>query len=386
MKNGLRKYGLIMLAIAWAGSCKHPFEPQIFQHSDHLLVVSGFINAEPGGVTTITLTRSQNIVDTTALPVPELYARIAIEGEGGEIFGLTEKDNGDYVSQPLNLNQTGSYRLKITTNDGKDYLSDLIPVKLTPPIDSITWRQQNDVTKKNDVTVYVNSHDPNNDTRYYRWDFTETWQYSSSLSGIWGLKGNLVIYKNDSSTQTDSCWRTAESKNINITNTLALSEDVVSAFPLTIIANADERISVRYSILVRQYALTPEAYQYRSNLQKNTELNGTIFDPQPLQLVSNMHCTSNPNEPVIGYISASTVQQKRIFIRHTEVTDWHYHGTIEDCHFLEIPVNPVYFGIWSYPDPTYDPYYFSGSILHIAKKSCLECQFWGGTTSRPSFW
>src|SRR5882672_4893209 len=140
MKNRLLKYCSITLVIAFAASCKHPFEPQIFQRSDHLLVVSGFINAEPGGVTTINLTRSQNIVDTTALPVPELYAQVTIQGENGENFGLAEKDNGNYVSVPLNLNQTASYRLKITTNDGKDYLSDLIAVKLTPPIDSITWR------------------------------------------------------------------------------------------------------------------------------------------------------------------------------------------------------------------------------------------------------
>ena len=381
----MRKNNFVFIMIALSISCKHPYMPKAFNASDHFLVVSGFINASPNASTTISLTRSQNVSDTT-IAVPEAYAQVAIEGEGGETFNLQDQGNGNYVSVPLSLNQSGSYRLKITTNDGKDYLSDLILVKITPPIDSVTWKQINDVTKEKDVTIYVNTHDPNNDTRYYRWDFTETWQYSSTLSGIWGLKGNLIIYKNDSTTQTDSCWRTAESKDINITTTLALSDDVVSEFPLTVIPKDDERISVRYSIMVRQYALTPDAYQFRANLQKNTELNGTIFDPQPFQLSSNIHCTTNPNEPVIGYISASTMEQKRIFIYRKEVTGWNYHGTIEDCHFLEIAANPVYFGIWDYPDPTYDPYYFSGGTLHIAKKACLECQFWGGTTSRPSFW
>ena len=176
------------------------------------------------------------------------------------------------------------------------------------------------------------------------------------------------------------------SKDINILNTLALSDDVVSDFPLTVIPKNDERISVRYSILVRQYAMTPEAYQFRANLQKNTELNGTIFDPQPFQLNSNIHCTSNPNQPVIGFVSASTVAEKRIFIKRNQVTGWNYHPIFEDCNILVIPTNPVYFAIWTYPDPTYDPYYFSGGATYIAKKSCLECQVWGGTTHRPSFW
>jgi len=385
MKNGLRKYYIFFLMTVLMISCKHPYEPKVFKTSDHLLVVSGFINVGQNAVTTINLTRSQNITDTT-IAVPELYAQVAVQSDNGENFSLAGQGDGNYISSALNLDHSQSYKLKITSNDGNEYLSDPIPVKITPAIDSITWQQLNDVTKEKDVTVYVNTHDPNNDTRYYRWDFTETWQYSSFLSGIWGLKANIIIYKNDSSTQTDSCWRTAESKNINITTTLALSDDIVSQFPLTVIPKNDERISVRYSILVRQYALTPEAYQYRANLQKNTELNGTIFDPQPLQLNGNIHCTTNANQPVIGYVSASTVSQKRIFISRKEVTSWNYSSTIEDCHFLEIATNPVYFGIWSYPDPTYDPYYFSGDALHIAKKSCLECQYWGGTTSRPSFW
>src|SRR5882724_6118443 len=289
MKNGLRKYYIFFLMTVLMISCKHPYEPKVFKTSDHLLVVSGFINVGQNAVTTINLTRSQNITDTT-LAVPELYAQVAVQSDNGENFSLAGQGDGNYISSALNLDHSQSYKLKINSNDGNEYLSDPIPVKITPAIDSITWQQLNDVTKEKDVTVYVNTHDPNNDTRYYRWDFTETWQYSSFLSGIWGLKDNIVIYKNDSSTQTDSCWRTAESKNIDITTTLALSDDVVSQFPLIVIPKNDERISVRYSILVRQYALTPEAYQYRANLQKNTELNGTIFDPQPLQLNSNIHC------------------------------------------------------------------------------------------------
>lgn len=371
--------------IAVFNSCKHPYTPAVFSSGEHLLVVSGFINVGSNASTTINLTRSQNLTDT-AIIVPELYAQVSIQGSGGESFSCVGQGDGNYISSPLNLNQTSLYKLKITTNDGSEYVSDDLPVKITPPIDSVTWRQFNDVTKENDVTIYVNSHDPTNSTRYYRWDFTETWQYTSYLSGIWGLKDTLVIYKNDSTTQTDSCWRTANSKDINILNTLALSDDVVSDFPLTVIPKDDERISVRYSILVRQYAITPEAYQYRANLQKNTELNGTIFDPQPFQLNSNIHCTTNPNQPVIGFVSASTVAEKRIFIKRNEVTGWNYHPIFEDCNILVIPTNPVYFAIWTYPDPTYDPYYFSGDIVHIAKKSCLECQFWGGTTHRPSFW
>jgi hypothetical protein len=57
----------------------------------------------------------------------------------------------------------------------------------------------------------------------------------------------------------------------------------------------DERISSRYSTLVRQFAISPNTYNYWQNL-KNTEQLGTLFDAQPSQLVGNAHCAV-PNEP-----------------------------------------------------------------------------------------
>jgi len=377
MRNVFRKYSLIFLTITWIYSCKHAYEPPAFKTNINLLVVSGFINAEPNGSTTITLSRTQNIGDT-GVAVPELNAQVAIEGQGGEIIPLQGQGNGDYLSDPLSLDLSGSYRLKITTSNGRDYLSDFVPVKQTVPIDSLTWKQNND------VTVFVNSHDPQNDTRYYRWDYVETWQYSSALQGIWTVRNDSVILK-DVNNQTDSCWRTANSKNIVIGTSLALANDVISEQPVTIIPQNDERISVRYSILVRQYALTKEAYEYRLNLQKNTELMGTIFDPQPLLLISNIHCTTNPNEPVIGFLSASSEQEKRIFISHKEVNNWNFSPVTENCDLQN--TGETDYPIFHYPDPSYIPYYFisSGGTV-LVRRSCLECTFWGGTNVRPLFW
>jgi hypothetical protein len=312
------------------------------------------------------------------LPVAELNAQVAIEGQGGEVFPLQSQGNGDYLSDPLSLDISGSYRLKITTADGKNYLSDFVAVKQTQPIDSVNWKQ------KDGVTVYVTTHDPQNNSRYYRWDYTETWQYGSLLQGIWTVRNDSVILK-DASNQTDSCWRTANSKNIVIGTSTALAEDVISDLPVTTIPQNDERLGVRYSILVRQYALTKEAYEYRLNLQKNTELTGTIFDPQPLLLIGNIHCTSIPNEPVIGYLSASSVQSMRIFISHKEVDDWNYSPVTQGCD--PIGTSETLYPIFNFPDKSYYPYYFiSSGGTYVVKRSCLECTFWGGTNVRPSFW
>ncbi|MEJ7664694.1 MAG: DUF4249 family protein [Hymenobacter sp.] len=49
-----------------------------------------------------------------------------------------------------------------------------------------------------------------------------------------------------------------------------------------------------YSILVRQYALTPEEFAYWDKLRKNTENLGTLFDPLPSQLSGNVHRLTMP--------------------------------------------------------------------------------------------
>lgn len=83
-----------------------------------------------------------------------------------------------------------------------------------------------------------------------------------------------------------------------------------------------EKIGVKYSIQVKQYALTEDAYNYWTLLKKNTEQLGSIFDSQPSASIGNIHCVNNPTEIVIGYISAGTVTNSRIFISKNQLPNW----------------------------------------------------------------
>ncbi len=98
-----------------------------------------------------------------------------------------------------------------------------------------------------------------------------------------------MIFAKDTTTQTDSCWRTANSTNILVGSSIALSEDVISYFPIAIIPQHTEKLSKRYSILVRQYAINAESFRYMQLIQKNTEQLGGLFDGQPSQLEGNIH-------------------------------------------------------------------------------------------------
>jgi len=374
------KYYLIVVLFLTAINCKKPYEPAVFISGDNYLVVDGFINTSPNGITTIILSRTKNLTDTV-VSIPERNAKLSVQNAAGTIYPLQQQgNNGNYVSNPLQLNSNTQYKIVITTANGKRYASDLVATRRTPPVDSISWRQDT-----LGVHVYVNTHDPSNNTRYYRWQYVQTWEYHAQMETAWGLRGK-VIYARDFNDQVFICYRTTPSTNVLLGTSAALSQDVISLAPLFSVPNNDSTLAQRMSILVQQYALTPQAYSYWQIIQKNSEQLGTLFDLQPSQLEGNIRSLDNSSEPVVGFMSAGSMEEKRIFISVFDLQNWRAQRGSYDCTVIDIPQNPSDFSDWYYPDTTYVPWYFSGSSIRIAKKVCIDCTVSGGTTAKPSFW
>ncbi len=367
-----------------AFSCRKPYEPAVIKVDYNYLVVEGVINAGANAVTTIVLSRTKNLTDTNTAKA-ETGANVVIEGQNGTSFILTSQGNGSYNSQPLNLSSTTNYRLNIRTTDGGVYQSDFVPVKPSPPIDSLSWKQD---TSSKDVIIYAHTHDPKNNTRYYRWDFVETWQYRAALEASWGVNNGLSYFIDpyDQVLQQYNCWGTIQSTAVSIASSEALSQDVISYAVVNKVPQHAEKMMIRYSANVRQYALTKEAYQYWELIQKSTQQTGTIFDPQPSKIMGNIHCISNREEPVIGFVSVSALTEKRIFIDHSALKDWFYKPSGVVCVMVVTDPNPIDFRIIDYPDTTLSLYFYGGGAPVLTKKDCLDCRRRGGTNAKPIFW
>ncbi|MEO6328621.1 MAG: DUF4249 domain-containing protein, partial [Ginsengibacter sp.] len=149
--------------------CKEKYLPLLASPATGYLVVEGFINNGQKS-TIITLTRTTRLFDTLDV-IYEHNATVNIEGDNQLTYPLYYTGNGNYISATsLNLNSNQKYRLRIKTQDGKEYLSDFSKVRNTPPVDSITWLREN-----GGVRLYINTHDPQNTTRYYQWKYKEVW-------------------------------------------------------------------------------------------------------------------------------------------------------------------------------------------------------------------
>jgi len=369
---------LIGSLILAAPGCKQTYTAPAQKTNINLLVVDGMLNSRAGNTSTFRLSRTQKIGDSAGAFTPELQAKLTILGNAGDTYPIPEQGNGVYMTAQLSLNPAEKFQLQIQTHNGSKYLSDLVPVLTSPPIDSLSWGPKDSVS---DVTVSINTLDPANNSHYYFWTFTETWEYHSVQDAELVLQNGLLVYA-DSTNQTYTCWKSNNSTNILLGNSTNLGEDRISQAPLTIIPQNDQRLSVRYSILASQSVLTRTAYEYWQILQKNTQNLGSLFDPQPSQLSGNYHCLTDPNEAVIGYLSAGTIQQQRLFIPGTQVIN------IPDpsCNSVTIATNQSNWQLYDYADTTVAPYHFSGNSTILSSKRCVDCRLQGGTNQKPSFW
>jgi hypothetical protein len=377
----------IYIVLIIAGSCKEKFVPNLQSPATGYLVVEGFINSgqEP---TTITLTRTTKLYDSADI-IYENNATVNILGENNEMFPLFEIGNGRYVSSSLNLNNNEKYRLQIKTSDNKEYLSDFTAVKHTPDIDSITYVRNNDGLK-----VYINTHDASNNTKYYKWNYEETWEFHSAyLSVLEYFKDpftNQILgvgYRNAlhlPETTIFKCWQSNTSKNINIGSSEKLTADIIY-LPLYSIAPASQRLSVLYSVLVKQYALSHDAYLYFEKIKKNTEQLGSIFDPQPSELQGNIHCTTNPSETVVGYVDVSEEKSQRIFIKNSDVPGWNYDAGCQLNIIKNQPDSINSRGSGTIPTGPHTIVQLSIVDFYASAETCVDCTL-SGTNIKPPFW
>jgi hypothetical protein len=268
----MRKYmTYLVIAMVAAASCRDPFNPPVISQPNKFLVVDGYINTTPGDTTYVTLSRTRNLVDSEQFS-PETKATVTVESKGGQIFHMLELGKGIYYLLTQTFTAGEEYRLHIRTYGNNEYASAWVPNKVTPPIDSVTWG------KSDQVSIYAFTHDPTNNSRYYRWDYDETWEYDAFYdSNIGWDNTNFRLYYLDSVHLTQKCFRYAKSQDIAIGTSANLAQDVVDSQRVALVANASEKISVKYSILVKQFALTKEAFEYWQLLKKNSNQLLTIF-------------------------------------------------------------------------------------------------------------
>jgi len=319
------KYWVYLIGLIFIMNCRKPYLPPAVAASASYLVVEGVINTGSDS-TVIKLSQTVSLKGkTTANPVHG--ATVTVESNQNNTYALTETKTGQYASPGLNLSNSLQYRLRIKTTS-EEYVSDFVPVVNSPAIDTVSHEVRAD-----GIQFSVSTHDPQNNTHYYRWDYQETWTIHSKYYSFYKSNGDTVLDRDLLHDQIYQCWQSDTSSTIVIGTSGRLSQDIISNLPVTFVPSASPKLdggqsiiisqyaptASCYSIVVKQYGLTGDAYRFWTNLKKNTEQLGSIFDAEPSQIDGNIHSVTHPAEPVIGYVSAGSVASKRIFVTNGEI-------------------------------------------------------------------
>jgi hypothetical protein len=371
----MKRSQMILVILLAAVACRQPYDPPVVSSGVTYLVVEANLN--PQGLTSILLTKSVPLERANSIS-PEVNAQVTVEGKDNTIRPLAHIGNGRYNNSNLALTIGNEYRLHIKTVGGKEYFSEYVKARKTPVIDSIGYELESE-----GLRVQAHAHDATNQTRYYRWDFDETWEIRSVFPSPYIYDNTIKDIRNRIYPDEDVsvCWKYESSSTIVLANTTRLQNDIVYKAPVQFIPNGSEKLAVRYSILLRQYSLEKAAYNFYELMRKNTEDIGNIFSPQPSEIRGNISNVNDSKEYVLGYVTASTVESRRTFIQ----IPWRY---FQDCQIYKVPDIPdsvkFYFG----PGGPYIPFAFdeppptwSGSSL-----VCVDCTLRGGNTTKPSYW
>lgn len=381
---------ILILCLGALLGCRDPFEPPAIRDFDELIVIDANVNGTTGQSSVVlSISKALNSEDATAyISGADVY----LQSAGGAVYDLPYQGNGTYGANNVYLDYGDKIKLHVVTSENGRYESEYEEFIETPEIDSVTFDADSE-----GVQFYVSTHNTDNSSLYYKWEYFETWVFRSAFDSNYIYdtypNGNLILssIRKRNALQIDSmrfCFRDNISTKILLGTSENLSENIISENELFYSSHAQGRFKYRYSVLVKQNALTKRAFDYWSILGSNTEDVGSIFDKQPSNFESNIVNANNADEAVLGYFSVFSETEKRIFIDPSEIPEHETSETLGDL------CNPEVLRKWE-PDIGYSP--LSAEIngryiviefadeASVSSAKCCDCRL-TGYKEVPDFW
>jgi len=318
----LYKTFVLILFCLSIGSCTEQYVFQTKSTFESILVVQANITNELKKQE-IKITRSYRLEENG--PSFEKGAIVYVSDSDSNTYEFElEEFSGLYVSKnDFQAIPGKSYQLHITTKDGKSYssaiqtLTAVSEIQVEPKIETIDGNKG--------VQIVVSSYDPDAKSRFYRYEYEETYKI---ISPYW-KPNKLIVDPNSTGPHPDYllvsregesrvCFTTKKSDDLILLSTVGLSEDRIN-LPIRFIDVKSPILNERYSIIVRQYVQNLESYTYYKTLKSLSTSSSLLSQVQPGFNYGNLKSDDDPNEKIIGYFEVSSISSKRIFFNFRDI-------------------------------------------------------------------
>jgi hypothetical protein len=374
----------ISLLLAAVLSCITPFDPFIDSGEESKYVVTGCITDAAG---------YQSVYVSLASPIEQPYYRplsgcqVMLADDTGNEFQMEEAEPGQYSTwmDEGSLQPGRAFRVTVNTPSGEILESDYDTLTECPPIDSVYYFIEDHPTSdpavvNRGIQFYIDLDGIGFNSKYYRWEVVETWEYHSAHALEYYYDGGFnTVNPADSSNMY--CWMTDTVNNIFTLSTVNLSQNEYTKFPLQFVDGKSSRLGILYSFQLRQYSLSEAAYTFWDNMRANSYEQGGLYEQQPMDIKGNVREMTGTGREVLGFFQASSVRVIRMFVKDVEGLDLDFKNYCNEESLGR-------FGWREFSPKDYPVYYYfnpAGS-LRILSKECIECERLGGTMVKPEFW
>ncbi len=277
-------------------------------------------------------TNTPVLIENGLGPATESGAVVEIRDDNGQVYSFQETDEGTYTSvSAFAALPNSAYQLYVRTSDGKEYTSIEMTLPETSNIDRVYAERMTSESGADGVGIFVDASYPSNGSKRFRYTFEETYKIVAPLWTPYEfeiIRENQEVITNDQGEVVDVlypdvrlvprtreeqvCYKTDPSNIEVLLNSNTLGGTATQRTLVRFVGVDNPIIAHRYSILVKQWGISGEAFEFYERLLSFSQSESLFSQVQPGSLEGNI-AEVGGSAPVIGFFDVSSEVSQRLF-------------------------------------------------------------------------
>ena len=380
--SSLLKGLLLTLVIMMGYSCISPYVADIENEPELISIEASLIKGEQEQTVKVSITSSLN----TSTFIPVRGCDVSLIDEFDNAWHYADLTGGIYRTTipDEELIHGRHYKIRVITVGGDVYESDYEMLNPGIDVDSLYYDIEDKVDEMSGepytgIQFYLDVKAGEDQSRYFRWRIDETYEYKSFAPiSYYYLDDTHTPIVPANEWAVYRCWKGGEVGGLFQSSTIDLTQNEKKRIHLNYVSALTERLRIKYSVEVKQYALSENAYNYFEQNKLATEEADGLYTRQPRQPITNMMNVDDESERVLGYFWVSTQTSKRIFVSRIDEMD----VQAEECAYWEY--SALEDGEGPFPIYLFDD--SNSGKLYTSSRECFDCTRRGGSTTEPDYW
>ena len=322
LKKGCWVFISAIITVPLFNSCVEEFEPKTEIFESALIVEATITNEEK---------RQQVLVSRTFRleedgPTPESSAVVRITDDQQGNYTFEEVEPGTYLSsEPFRALPGRAYELTVETSDGRTYGSQASSLTPESEILDLYASVGENSNGQEGIGIFLDNRPLETDVRFFRFEYEETYKI---IAPRWVAVDAVVVRDRPrppivilepKTEEQRVCYNTVPSNTIILSDTEDSNQDGLTRFPVRFIRKDNFIISHRYSILVKQFVQSRDAFSFYETLDEFSSQTESLFSQvQPGFLEGNIFSLESESEKVLGFFQVSSVTTRRLFFDYDD--------------------------------------------------------------------